>query len=85
MKLTENEKLIWAAVFAKNFSLSNPPSHVVNPNADDEWRKWEANQTLEAIEEAASSITHLRSAREALQEGWGDDSPEWMAYREMMG
>lgn len=68
--MTDPEKMIWAAVYAREFNLRNPPSHCLSGEGSDErWAEWEANKCHQAAEVASAAVEHLREQRESIQEG----------------
>lgn len=73
--MTANEKTIWAAVFAKELNLRNPPPYCCGPTpeAKEAWIEWEQIQVHRAVENAAFAVLHLRQERAAVAEGWDDE------------
>lgn len=69
--LTDPEKMIWAAVFARESDLHNPPSRCCKPTeeAREAWAKWEKERIHMAAEIASTAVEHLREQREALVDG----------------
>lgn len=69
--MTNPEKMIWAAVFARESDLHSPPSRCCKPNEESrkEWAEWEAERIRMAAETASHAVEHLREQREALVEG----------------
>jgi len=82
-----NERMIWAAVFAKERDLHNPPRHVIGPGPDKakEWIEWERGQIHCAVEIAGGAITQLREELESIKEGFFDDSDVYLFLAEMLG
>lgn len=68
--MTLNERLIWAAVFAREFDLRNPPRGVVLPGRSDKWKEWEAAKVHQAMEAACNAVVHARIERGPFIEGW---------------
>lgn len=82
--MTDGEKMVWAAVFAKELNLHNPPSRcLVGKDADKEWTKWEAAQVQSAIESAGYAIEHLREAEPGVYGGHGLCSIITKCYSEL--
>jgi hypothetical protein len=66
--------IVWAAVFAKEFNISNPPSRcIIGPDAEAEWEVWESTQTQSAIENATGAVERLRASLPDTKHGWGED------------
>jgi hypothetical protein len=70
-KMTEGEKVVWAAVFAREFDLHNPPRQCLGASreTDQLWREWEQSKCHSAAEVASAAVMHLREQREAIEEG----------------
>lgn len=69
--MSPGEKLVWAAVFAKEYDISNPPRGMSeNPKL---WEQWENAATQAAIECAATAVNRLRGALPSIAERFGDD------------
>lgn len=82
--MTDGEKMVWAAVFAKNLDLRNPPSHcVVGENADKELTRWESAQVQSSIEAAGYAVQHLREAEPGVYDDYGLRSPVTKFYSEL--
>jgi hypothetical protein len=63
--MTEGEKLIWAAIYAKEFiaNTSSPPEYLCcHSSTDRERREWEYDQAADAAEFATASIEILKGA-----------------------
>jgi len=66
--MTAAEQMVWAAVFAKEYDIHNPPSSAIAD--DDKWKEWELSQLTSAAECAGGAVSALRGAQEAIREGW---------------
>jgi hypothetical protein len=83
--MTDGEKMVWAAVFAKELNLRDPPSWcLVGEDSDNEWVKWEASQTQQAIEAAGYAIAHLREAEPGVYSGHGSSGIVAECYSELI-
>jgi hypothetical protein len=82
--MTDGEQLVWAAVFAKLYDLSNPPPHVTKPGRDKVWRAWERGQVVDAVERAGHAVRYLREIRGHVKEGFGDNSDVYQMLVEML-
>lgn len=72
-QMSEGEKVIWAAVFAREFDLHDPPKRCLvglDEETDKAWAEWEQGQCHSAAEVASAAVMHLREQREAIEEGW---------------
>jgi len=67
-KLSEGEKTIWAAVFAREFDLPRLRCARPAPSAAAS-AEWEASHCHSAAEVASAAVMHLREQREAIEEG----------------
>ena len=76
--------MVWAAVFAREFNLHNPPSHVLRPGNQDKWAEWEQTQAASAAEVACGAVQHLRELPPRIVEGFGGDSDVYELLQEMM-
>lgn len=79
--MTKNERMIWAAAYVKHFDLKNPPSRCLSgPNSVEEWCKWEDQQCVSAMENAANAVGRARRNRAEFLEGWeGCDCADMVA------
>ena len=71
--LTDPEKMIWAAVYAREFDLSEPPSRCLigaDKDTGKEWAEWEAEKCRQAAEVASAAVMNLREQRESIVEDW---------------
>jgi len=68
--MTDGEKMLYAAVFAQCYDISNPP--VIHDG--DAWREWESARVHVAAECAAGAVERLREDLAGLGEGFGKDS-----------
>ncbi len=71
--MTDAEKLVWAAVFAKEFNWHNRPSRLCQPGSDDAWEQWENEKAMAAMESAAMAVCKIRDNQKSIKEGWGKD------------
>ena len=72
--MTNGEKMVWAAVFAREMeALKNPPPYVF-ADPDIKWKEWEHSQTCSACEVACGAVDRLREVVSTgrLYEGFGD-------------
>jgi len=76
--------MVWAAVFARELDLHNPPRHVLQPGAEEKWGEWEANQAVSAAEVACGAVQHLRELPIRVVEGFGGDSDVYEMLKEML-
>jgi hypothetical protein len=76
--MTQGERLVWAAAFVKQFTISNPPiGHT--PDRDNAWAEWERAQTVSAVEYASAAVLLLRTVRDDVAEGFeGFDTSQWL-------
>ena len=82
MKLTQNEKLIYAAAYVAHLDVSNPPPYLLVPGKQAEWEEWNQAQIAHAIEWASSAVEMHRDAAAKIGEGWeGDEVAEH--YKQM--
>jgi len=72
--MTQGERLVWAAAYAKEFDLRNPPRECCLPKNDAMWREWEESQVHQAIELACCAVAYMRRVRGDIQNGYGKDS-----------
>ena len=85
MSMSQGEKLIWAAVFARECSLHNPPPHVLRPGKEQAWEDWELDQFVTAAEIAGGAIEYLREKVPArVLEGFGQESSTYKMLMEMV-
>lgn len=80
--MTDGEKMVWAAVFAKHYDLSSPPRDVVHDTK--KWQAWESAQVHIAIECAAGAVERMREEVEAIAKGFGADSLVTIALADMV-
>ena len=83
--MTDGEKMIYAAVFAKEANLRNPPGGMCRPGNGDEWRRWEADQIASAAEYASTMVEYYRIAGARIIDGWGEDSVDYRMFCAMTG
>lgn len=83
--MTEGEKMVWAAVYAKKRDLSNRPSDcIIGEGSDERWRQWEEDQTVSAIEHANYAVQAMREALPAVIEGYGEDDDTTRHLKDML-
>lgn len=73
--MTNGEKMVWAAVFAREMEvLHNPPPYVVMDQDRTKWEEWEQEQACSAAEIACAAVDHLRDIINTgrLHHGFGD-------------
>jgi hypothetical protein len=79
--MTQGEKAIWAAVYARGYAeLKNPPHCAFIGERRDEW---EAGTIASAIEDAGYAVLYLREAKERIGDGYSGLVKEF--YDEMTG
>ncbi len=81
--MTEGEKLVWAAVFARESSLRDPPPNVLTPGGN-AWRAWEEDQIATAVEIAGGAVDYMREIQARVAEGHGKSSRTMMYLHEMI-
>jgi hypothetical protein len=72
--MTSGEKMVWAAVFAREMEvLKNPPPYI-SAGPVMQWKEWECNQACAACETAWVAVERLREAISTgrLHEGFGN-------------
>jgi len=73
--MTNGEKMVWAAVFAKEFDLSKCGCDAEK----------ESTMVHQAIEEAAGAVYYMRKERDSIIEGFGESSDVTVLLNEIMG
>lgn len=91
--MTNGEKMVWAAAYAKEFTFDYP-SHVHREREAwklggekglDPWEAYEMAMAHRAAEYACGVVQRLRSSVAGLVDGWGDNSDICLMAREMLG
>lgn len=80
-KMTANERLVWAAVFAKELNLHNLPS--IGVQDGDAWAEWERGQVSMAAECATGAVMRLRQTVPAVVDGFGLESAVFQHVAQM--
>ena len=80
--MSHGEQLVWAAVFAKEFNLKNPPPHTANDR--EAWGQWEEGQVSSAIEIASCAVGYLRESGARIEEGFGADSDVYLRLLQVL-
>ena len=76
--MTDSEKLVWAAVFAKTYDLSKRPTEA--------GEYWEENLVAYAVEQSSIAVKRLRWAEEHITRKEGlMDSETLKMFLDMMG
>ena len=82
--MTDGEKMIWAAAFARNYTPEIPPPHVVRESQMGR-ELWELQLAAAAAECAWAAVLGAREAVGEVANGWGDDSDTYAMIVEMVG
>lgn len=80
--MTDGEKLIWAAAFAKCLDNPAPPAHVVNDPT--RYGQWELARTNAAIEYAGVVVERVRESAHTVEDGYGEDSSTYLLLKAML-
>lgn len=80
--MTDGEKLIWAAAFAKCLDNPTPPAHVANDPT--RYGQWELARTEAAIEYAGDVVERVRESEHTIKDGYGDASPTYLLLKAML-
>ena len=71
--LTENEKLIWAAVYAAEWSRQ----------LDARGARGTPMNVPTCVENAWAAVVEAREADDAVKEGWGEDTDVYLMLKQM--
>ena len=88
-KLSEGEKMIWAAAYALELrhstSYANTPKHLFKPAAYNggEYDEWYKGQVHTACEIAAGAVIDSRKVHDSLEEGYFSDSDVTLFHHQM--
>jgi hypothetical protein len=83
--LTPGERMVWAAVYAKERDIRNPPRDLNYPKNVEALREWERGQAYHAIESACYAVQAMREAADHMKNGFGEDSDVYQMFVDMLG
>jgi len=74
------ERGIYAAVWAKEYDIHDPPKEVCYPDNGGKWEQWEKDQAANAAICAAYAVQRFREAGKEIVDGQGKGSDVHRLY-----